>query len=399
MFTLFKKKQPPTPSRPPAILVPEAAVAVDAETHALTTAVVDYVNRMMNDALYRRDEIPQEAMWIYHADYYLAEVNNGGHSQFIRNSGMSDFITSDIRSALRLVGAREMAACFDEMICWVSANPTEAATQNGFSQRAEELDALDQRFFALGDDKFYPKVNAWLASSGLLKPLPATALRESFEDEARHNPHFAKRARIQRINRLQHTLTADFLGLFQVAGAKMLTKEGILEIQRLTAGTPMGHPTEDDGIIWGVATNSGVLAGYVTESTVVLAEPGRENGFSAGKILFECARTPAQEVVDYSASMLSAACAVELLSRVNREARFRHLAPAMQELGRDKKNRPHMAYIGVTETGQTYQIVITEGHATIGPLNFTEPMANIFGRGMTRLRTEVEAHNSYQPTR
>ena len=45
-------------------------------------------------------------MQAYHADYYLALVNNGGHSQFIRNTGVAMLPTT---SADALAGLRSPA--------------------------------------------------------------------------------------------------------------------------------------------------------------------------------------------------------------------------------------------------------------------------------------------------
>ncbi|MER8367156.1 hypothetical protein [Mesorhizobium sp. M1348] len=71
----------------------------------LIVAVREFVEAMVSQGLYRSTEISPKAMQACHADDYLAEVNNGGHSQFIYNSGEElDTVIADARTAL--VGKR-----------------------------------------------------------------------------------------------------------------------------------------------------------------------------------------------------------------------------------------------------------------------------------------------------
>ncbi|WP_461331769.1 DMP19 family protein [Bradyrhizobium diazoefficiens] len=67
----------------------EAAQAPEKADY-LTEAVVYYVNEIQRVGVYKGRELPAVAMQAYHADYYLAQVNNGGHSQFIGNTGGCD---------------------------------------------------------------------------------------------------------------------------------------------------------------------------------------------------------------------------------------------------------------------------------------------------------------------
>ena len=64
----------------------DAAAEPDGAYH-MSAAIVDYVNDVQQAGVFARHEMPAKAMQAYHADYYLAQVNNGGHSQFIGNSG------------------------------------------------------------------------------------------------------------------------------------------------------------------------------------------------------------------------------------------------------------------------------------------------------------------------
>lgn len=118
----------------------------------LTAAIVDYVNDVQRAGVYARHELPAKAMQAFHADYYLAEVNNGGHSQFIHNSdALLAVVIADALAGLQAMGAQIQHQILSKMAAWVDANSAEAATQDGFDSRAEALDELDQRFYDAED--------------------------------------------------------------------------------------------------------------------------------------------------------------------------------------------------------------------------------------------------------
>src|SRR5262245_18231912 len=86
------------------------------QEHVLVKAVVDFVNAMMSLGLYTRFEIPAKAVQAYHADYYLAQVNNGGHGQFISNCRDNlRFAVPDIRAGLGGMKADTHLPIFEEL--------------------------------------------------------------------------------------------------------------------------------------------------------------------------------------------------------------------------------------------------------------------------------------------
>ncbi|MEM9139438.1 MAG: DUF4375 domain-containing protein, partial [Pseudomonadota bacterium] len=127
MLGLFTSKAPLVRD----IIVPESATAPDAERYALITAVVDYVNHMMEHGAYRRWELPAAAMQAYHCDYYYAQVTNGGHSQFIHNSRMQQGVLHDAEAGLKAMGAKVQLDCLRQMRAWAEANAEAAAAQDG----------------------------------------------------------------------------------------------------------------------------------------------------------------------------------------------------------------------------------------------------------------------------
>ena len=133
------------------VVIPRDAIEGAQEPDkAVAQALIDYVNDVQRAGIYPRHEMPAVAMQAYHASYYLAQVSNGGHGQFIRNTGiaMLPTISGDALAALQAMGAGAQHQILIEMLTWVKANLGEAAKQDGFSVRAQVLKALDDRFHA-----------------------------------------------------------------------------------------------------------------------------------------------------------------------------------------------------------------------------------------------------------
>lgn len=152
------------------VVVPRDALEAARELEKaeyLTGAVVDYVNEVQRAGVYTRHELPAVAMQAYHADYYLAQVYNGGHSQFIGNTGPAQLPTTagDALAALKAMGADVQHQILLEMMEWVETHPDQAAAQDGFTQRARALKALDTRFYeAERRQPMMPLAARWIAS-------------------------------------------------------------------------------------------------------------------------------------------------------------------------------------------------------------------------------------------
>src|SRR5262245_6887731 len=86
------------------ILIPKIVYEND-DPRVIVQHNVEFVNHLFSEGAYLRDEIPVNALRSFHADYYLAEVSNGGHGQFVANSGWQAVIVQDISDALEAMGA------------------------------------------------------------------------------------------------------------------------------------------------------------------------------------------------------------------------------------------------------------------------------------------------------
>ena len=148
------------------IIVPKKAYESESP-YELVQSVVNFVNFTLRHAFFNRDEIAQNAMRAYHVDYYLAQVNNGGHSQFAANSNMLDVILQDIGEGLDAM-RHDAASIYKRFLTFARMEPARMAKVlkgGGFGNIDPFMHSLDKEFYAL--DRERPLINAnrdWLKS-------------------------------------------------------------------------------------------------------------------------------------------------------------------------------------------------------------------------------------------
>jgi Domain of unknown function (DUF4375) len=222
----------------------------------LVSAVVDYVNEIQRSGVYARHELLAVLMQAYHADYYLAQVNNGGHSQFIRNTGaMLPTTGADALAGLGAMGARAQHQILAEMMAWVKANPEEAAAQNGFSVRAPLLDQLDKGFYEAERQTPMHELSAkWIAGWPELRVVAVDQYAGEIERLAQLNPHLEARRIWHSVRQLGFQMS-DKLQITIAAACGAVKPEGEFKL----AVRP-GSQMDVEGrqcMVFGVQTNLG----------------------------------------------------------------------------------------------------------------------------------------------
>lgn len=194
----LKPRTPRVPA-PPApvteIIVPQSAYEAE-ETYALPGAVVDYVNHLLHAAFYERGEVPVEALWSYNVDYYLAQVNNGGHGQFVSNSGWMAAMREDITAGLAAMRATDAAEIFAELQRFALEEPArfaQAAEGGGFGEADPVIAGLDDRFFAGPSATIAAANGAWLRSLPHLRVVADGEHRATLDALTDANPAAAAR--------------------------------------------------------------------------------------------------------------------------------------------------------------------------------------------------------------
>ncbi|MGX5848100.1 DMP19 family protein [Mesorhizobium sp. PL10] len=167
----------------------------DADKYMLS-AVANFVETMLESADYIPAEIPPAALQAHACERYLGQVNNGGHSQFVRNS-FDDLpvVVANVRAGLSAMSAERHLAVANGLLAWTIANPDDIARQTGFAGgRAAGLNELDVQFRAA--EKLQPMditAARWIARWPQLRIVPDSDYTDEIERAKTSNPLQAQR--------------------------------------------------------------------------------------------------------------------------------------------------------------------------------------------------------------
>lgn len=128
--------------------------AFQADFYHPVSGLVGYVSHLLQGG-YHTDTMFADYIDLYLLDFYVAQVKNGGNSQFIKNSGVHlSFNLERAERGAYMIGLPELGELVQACAQFCAQNPTQAAAQDGFANRAPDLDPLDKALYAL---KFTPQ--------------------------------------------------------------------------------------------------------------------------------------------------------------------------------------------------------------------------------------------------
>ncbi len=202
-----------TPLSFPKIIVNAPAVEAarsGTEPYELVQSINDFVKWCIDEFHYTRDEISQKALQAYCADYYLAEVNNRGHSQFIHNCRASaEFTFRDACAGLTSMGAPH-SRILKDMMQWVEANPKEVAAQGAFEPRSPYLGKLDDEFDDLEKLKSMIDYSAqWIFSWPELQIVPDDSYLNAMSQCKAANSKYMDRHLLKIVQKLEFDSTDE----------------------------------------------------------------------------------------------------------------------------------------------------------------------------------------------
>lgn len=223
------------------------------DCYALIQANIDFVNWALQEAYLVGGEFPQEALWAYYADYYRAEVSNGGHAQFVANSGFTQIVVGNCVRGLQAIGAPDQLAIFQDLIALEGSQKSEEGKNAVYA-------LLDSRYFnADSTDLLVTRIDAWLRGLACLQPLAYEALEQALEGAKRRNGSFeVRREEMAQLRRAYEEGSA----LHRVT--KLLCRSAGMRLLRFSAGAKlpmrMVSPSAPDRaeFCWGLLTDAGV---------------------------------------------------------------------------------------------------------------------------------------------
>ncbi|NPD15702.1 DUF4375 domain-containing protein [Xinfangfangia sp. D13-10-4-6] len=369
------------------ISLPETVFAPDAPNYAAAAALVDFANSAMHAALILPTEIPAELFWLYWTDYYIAQVNNGGHSQFFGNSAKQPGkanIPVLASEGLSLIQNTGLTPILKQALAWHKANLPEAMLQDGFQNRAAPLEDLDQAFYKIGSDSYYDDLNTWLRQADIVEILPVAKWQALLAALPERNPFYQSRKRTARILTLDAEAGSVPLGALRACAAAMMIDDSYIQIKRITSGSYHGAD-----LLWSLETSAGPLLGLVDDEQVMLLAREKPDNAIRGVTRAPMSQiTPLLESVTlwkpgryawhFSQSNFpnDPVVLVGFPSRVSEKSDPR--------IGRG------FFFIG-TQSGATYTLVIENKRAVLFEVVAHKQLAELSGRAFAALRDEVIA--------
>ena len=234
-----------------SVIVSNQSVA-SADPSDIVYSNIEFVNALFGEHL-RADEIAPDALRSYYVDYYLAQVNNGGFSQFVYNSHWSPLMNAFIREGLLAMKAVGHLALFNNSAALVDrlgADGLQTLLESDYFGDNPERDSLDDnndRFNELSDTEDLIALNAaWLRSLPGLKVKTADEIKAEIARRAAALPDRAERVRAALENEPR------YLKLIRA----LIAKAGH-ELSRVTAGDPTHQHNGQRVLAWHFLTDKG----------------------------------------------------------------------------------------------------------------------------------------------
>lgn len=240
------------PKHPPhAVIVSTDAITSD-DPSELIYSNIDVVNALFAEHL-THDEISSDALRSYYVDYFLAELNNGGFSQFVYNSRWGKCIDY-IRDGLAAMGANKHLELFGVASQQMNNRPgiegLERFLASGyFGDNAERdvLNEFNEGFFTLGDSEDLTELNAvWLRGLPHLVALSQSEIEEEIARRAAAIP--------DRDVRIAEALAAEPRFMKVIRGLCAASGQ---ELDCVTAGDPSNKYNGKQVTAWHFLTDQG----------------------------------------------------------------------------------------------------------------------------------------------
>lgn len=219
---------------------------------------ISFLNSLLEE-YFTHTELSQDAFRSYYVDYYLAQVENGGFSQFVGNSRWDEFTIRCIREGLHAMGAMRHINLLNQcesLIDRIGPDGMRTFFESGYFGENEERDILDEyndKFTELSEQEDLVRMNAdWLKSHPKLVVMTIDEMKAEVQRHAATIPD--REARIARALANEPRYMKLIRALCVTAGHKL---------DRVTAG----RPTFEDNVLvlitWHFLTDKGHF--YMTD--------------------------------------------------------------------------------------------------------------------------------------
>ncbi|MEM9418957.1 MAG: DUF4375 domain-containing protein [Planctomycetota bacterium] len=222
------------------------------DSYDIIESNIAFLNAQFEEHL-THDEVSPNALRSYYVDYYLAQVNNGGFSQFVYNSGWQPQTIQYLCEGLEAMGAEkhlELLTKAAQILDQLGPDRLQAFFESDYFGENEERDILnkyDDLFFELSEQEDLIELNAkWLRQ---LPNIVVISVDEAKAELRRRADSITNRdARIAESLANEPRYTKLIRALCQTAGH---------ELNRVTAGDPTYEHDGRQMIAWHFLSDKG----------------------------------------------------------------------------------------------------------------------------------------------
>lgn len=243
--------QMPDPNVDQSVIVSRESVRSD-DPYDIVYSNITFLNALMEEH-FTRDELSQDASRSYCVDYYLAQVNNGGFSQFVYNSDWEKNTIRYIREGLQAMGASRHLELFNQsasILDRIGPDGMERFFESEYFGENKERDILnefDDKFYDLSEREDLIKLNSdWLKGLPNLVVMTTDEMKAEVERRAAALPDREARAAKALANEPRYMKLI-----------RALCKAAGHELDRVTAGDPTHKYNGRQMISWHFLTDQG----------------------------------------------------------------------------------------------------------------------------------------------
>ncbi|MEJ1938308.1 DUF4375 domain-containing protein, partial [Nostoc sp. NIES-2111] len=155
----------------------------DAEAGAdLIDPVLLFLEWARSSAILADDELPEEALLVEALSMYYGQVINGGHWQYVHNGYCTPTNLDRVERCIAATGDPDHLRVVQEFRRLMAAHPewiTRAVERGWKDGVPPEIEALSSIFSMDDDMPIWRGFRDWLRGSGVMRPLPPTAMAEA----------------------------------------------------------------------------------------------------------------------------------------------------------------------------------------------------------------------------
>lgn len=222
------------------------------DTYDIIMSNIDSLNEAFNRYL-DYDDVSVAALQSYHVDYYLAQVENGGFSQFVYNTRWDSKIVGWVRDGLIAMQAKKHAALFEKSAAILNQFTPEQLAQYlegeyfGENHQRDSLSQFDDAFYNLNEREDLIEINSqWLKKHPQLKVLDEAEIADYLDQAATKIPNLEQRIEAAKKNQPRY---------FKIIQALCAAVEQDLE--EITMGDPSHEYQGEQILAWHFLTEQG----------------------------------------------------------------------------------------------------------------------------------------------